>query len=259
LSNSAGQVLKTTISVNGRFEFLDLKPGTYKLKYPAPLPSGARVSGGVENPLTLVVPVGLPFRARGGGYYLPPTTPLLQKSLVLDLNAHAEPTRTQLQWINNSGSENDYFTLEKQDPTTGIFNKIETINSKNSLTNEVYTAYDGDITEGENTYRIQLKMLDGSIKMSENKTVFFENFDNIRIYPNPASDYIDLDLRKYEGKKVTLTVYNQVGKRLKSQVIEKASSASVHLDMSGQGDGQMLLRVSSEGRREVMKKFLIQH
>jgi hypothetical protein len=144
--------------------------------------------------LTAGVRNGVSFR------YNNPATALLQNTR-LDLKAHAEPTRSQLQWLNNTGSQNDYFTLEKQNSLTGDFDKIETFNSKNSLTNEVYTAYDNEITEGANTYRIQLKMLDGSIKISDSKTILYKNLESIRIFPNPASDFVDIDLKKYEGKK----------------------------------------------------------
>ena len=81
------------------------------------------------------------------------------------------------------------------------------------------------------------------------------NLNDIRIYPNPASDYIEVDLKQYEGKKVTLYIYNQVGKIVQMQQIERASA----LDMNRQTSGQMLLRVTAEGRREMTQKFVIQN
>jgi hypothetical protein len=77
--------------------------------------------------------------------------------------------------------------------------------------------------------------------------------------PNEHHAYLAVGRYATSGKKVTLYVYDQVGRLIKSQVIENASSAPVRLDMSSHGDGQMLLRVSAEGRREVTKKFVIQH
>ena len=41
-----------------------------------------------------------------------------------------EPTRSRLTWVSNLGSKTDYFTVQKQDNTTGEFVKLETINNK---------------------------------------------------------------------------------------------------------------------------------
>jgi hypothetical protein len=50
-------------------------------------------------------------------------------------------------------------------------------------------------------------MLDGQVK-----TLTYKNLNDIRIYPNLASDYIEVDLKQYEGKKASLYIYNQVDK-----------------------------------------------
>ena len=181
----------------------------------------------------------------------------LSKNTILDINAFAEAQRAQIQWVNNTGNQNDFFTVEKLNNTSGNFEKIETVNSKSTEVNEVYNVYDNAITEGANTYRVLLTMLDGQVKTSALKTLTYKNLNDIRIYPNPASDYIEVDLKQYEGKKVTLYIYNQVGKLVHTQQIERASATPIHLDMDKQTNGQMLLRVTAEGHREVTKKFVI--
>jgi hypothetical protein len=183
----------------------------------------------------------------------------LSKNVILDINAVAEAQRAQIQWVNNTGSQNDFFIVEKRNNVSGSFEKIETVNSKPTESNEVYTVYDNAITEGDNTYRIQLTMLDGQVKTSAVKTLIYKNVNDIRIYPNPASDFIEVDLKQYEGKKVTLSIYNQVGKLVHTQQIERASATPTYLNLDKQTSGQMLLRVTAEGYREVTKKFVIQN
>ena len=96
--------------------------------------------------------------------------------------------------------------------------------------------------------------------LAQQPIISVENtLNDIRIYPNPASDYIEVDLKQYEGKEATLYIYNQVGKIVQMQQIERASATPVHLDMNRQTSGQMLLRVTAEGRREVTQKFVIQN
>ena len=181
----------------------------------------------------------------------------LSKNTILDINAFAEAQRAQIQWVNNTGNQNDFFTVEKLNNTSGNFEKIETVNSKSTEVNEVYNVYDNAITEGANTYRVLLTMLDGQVKTSALKTLTYKNLNDIRIYPNPASDYIEVDLKQYEGKKVSLYIYNQVGKLVHTQQIERASATPIHLNMDKQTSGQMLLRVTAEGHREVTKKFVV--
>ena len=183
----------------------------------------------------------------------------LSKNTILDINAFAESQRAQIQWINNTGSYNDFFTVEKRNNVSGNFEKIETVNSKPIEGNEVYSIYDNAITEGDNTYRVQLTMFDGQVKTSAIKTLTYQNLNDVRIFPNPASDFIDVDLKSYEGKKVTLYIYNQVGKLILTQQIKRASATPIHLDIDKQTSGQMLLRVTAEGRKEVTKKFVIQN
>jgi hypothetical protein len=188
-----------------------------------------------------------------------PTSTALSTQETFAFEAQAVEGRAKLQWVTNA-DDIDYFNIERKD-ANGDF---EILDRQNALSTEnglkTYTFTDFNPLEGDNFYRIHT-ILNGNTppQYSEVKKVSFIKKEDVGIFPNPASDFIDIDLRKYEGKKVTLSVYNQVGKLLKIQVIEKASSEPVHLDLGGQGDGQMLLRISAEGRREVMKKFLIQH
>jgi hypothetical protein len=235
------------------YEFRGLKSGTYTIKVPDTLPQGYILV--TQKPI--VFTLGISVTNSVEIIYRNPLAAALVQTTVLDLNIHCEPSRAQLQWVNNTGLQNDFFTLEKQNPTTGDFDKLETVNSKATETNEVYTAYDNAVTEGDNTYRIALTLLDGTVKTSALKTVNFKGLNDIRIFPNPADEFINVDLRKYEGKTVSLFIYNSVGLLVKKQTIEKVSAAPQQIDVQGFGAGSYLLRVQSEGKREVTRLFNI--
>ena len=179
--------------------------------------------------------------------------------LVLDLTAAAELHKVKLVWANNTGYKNDYFEVEKLNEKSSIFEKIALINSQNGDKMESYTAFDEQPTEGDNIYRINLIGTDGTTKVSNQSVVKFNKAYDFRIFPNPASDYIDVDLKQYEGKTVTLQVYNSFGKVISTQQVERASSLPVHLDLNPIAAGQYLIRVTSEGRKAAVKKFVIQN
>jgi hypothetical protein len=177
---------------------------------------------------------------------------------VLQIEAATEGHKARIEWINNTGAKNDYFTLEKLSPTTGEFEKLERINNKSAIDeNEQYLTYDNDPSEGDNVYRVKATYLDGSTKISDTKTLTFKGLDNVSLFPNPARDYVDIDLKKFNGLQVTISVYNQFGKLIQSAQVEKASSAPFHLEFGDVATGSYLIRVQAQGKREVMRKIQI--
>ena len=86
---------------------------------------------------------------------------------------------------------------------------------------------------------------------------FAKNTEGVRLFPNPANDYVDIDLKKYDGLQVTITVYNQFGKLIQTAQIEKASTAPYHLEFGDVATGAYLIRVQAQGKREVTRKLQI--
>jgi hypothetical protein len=183
---------------------------------------------------------------------------LQSNNVVLDLTAQSDLHRVRLGWVNNTGDDNDYFDVEKFNTTTGDFDKLTTLNSKSGDDLAYYNAFDESPTDGDNTYRINLISKDGTTKTSNLSTVKFTKTPDFRIFPNPASDYIDVDLKQYAGKAVTLQVYNSFGKLMTTQQVDRATSATVHVELGAQASGEYLLRVTTQGRRDVVKKFVVQ-
>jgi hypothetical protein len=99
--------------------------------------------------------------------------------------------------------------------------------------------------------------LDGSTKVSDAKTLTFKGMENISLFPNPANDYVDIDLKKYNGLQVAISVYNQFGKLIQSAQVEKASSAPFHLEFGDVSSGSYLIRIQAQGKKEVMRKLQI--
>ena len=73
------------------------------------------------------------------------------------------------------------------------------------------------------------------------------------MFPNPANDYIDVDLKSFEGHAVGISVCNQFGKLMSFDQEAKASAAPFRLDISGNAAGSYLIRIQPEGKRELTK------
>jgi spore coat protein A, manganese oxidase len=192
--------------------------------------------------------------------YRSATVPLAQSNY-LTMNAAAEPTRAFIEWVNNTGFKNDYFTVEKISKTTGLFEQLEVVNntSKDDAVTH-YATYDNVPTEGDNIYRVKLTHQDGSVVFSESKVLNFSNLNVIRVFPNPVNDVLTVDLSSYKNQEVTVYLYNYLGQEM---VFQKANSqlnnGLLDLNVAQQQTGNYRLRVTAKGRRDVVQSVMIAH
>ena len=182
-----------------------------------------------------------------------------QSAKVFEASASAEAARNRVDFTNNLGYEVDYFTVQKLNPVTSEFEKLELLNNKvsdNSL--QSYSVYDKHPTEGDNTYRVEITNLDGQKSASELLKVNFSKVLGVNIYPNPAVDYIEVDMKEFAGSNVTMTLYNQIGVQVISRSIDKANIGTTeHFDLSLLNNGQYLLRVTAKDKRAVTKMITV--
>ncbi len=184
----------------------------------------------------------------------------LDGNQTLAMEANAEPKRTFIEWVNNTGYKNDFFTVEKINNATGQFEKLEIVNSQsNDKTQTQYVAYDNAPTEGDNTYRIKATFQDGTSTYSEAKTVQFKGLSDARIYPNPASDAFTIDLSNYKDQAVDIYLYNYLGQQILSQKIDKVENTEVEMNVANQLSGNYMIRIKSKNKREVTKSVTITH
>jgi Secretion system C-terminal sorting domain len=181
----------------------------------------------------------------------------LVKDEQISMRATAETNRSRVEWTNNTGYKNDFFTLEKENPKSGSFETLAIVSNKYaSDIHEYYTIYDNAPTEGDNVYRVKVTYVDGISKTSEIQTIKFNATEGIRLYPNPAIDVVGVDLSNYKGQAVTIALYNQFGQQVLTQQIEKASG-TVNLDVSQNTTGNYMVRVVSKGRKDVIQQLHI--
>lgn len=188
----------------------------------------------------------------------PPTTSNLQSTAQLAFNGIAETNRIKLEWFNNTGYKNDYFVIQKLD-TDGEFKDYKVMNIESNKDSELrfYSDYDMQPTEGDNTYRVKTVFTDGNSMISDLKLVNFKAIGQVQVFPNPASDYIEVNLDNYLGKAVELRLYNQYGQVIKMQSVELASSSKEKIDLISLPSGMYNLLISSKGVRDNIIKVIV--
>jgi Secretion system C-terminal sorting domain len=160
--------------------------------------------------------------------------------------------------VSNTSFKNDYYTVQKLSEKTGDFEDLEVINEVNKTAElQHFTTYDSRPTEGGNFYRLKLTQMDGSTKFSETKKVVFGKMSGVNIFPNPSSEYVDIDLSLYKGQTVNIYLYNTFGHQVAFKTVENVEEIPVRLDISTYTAGNFLLRVTAKGKRDVTKQVII--
>jgi hypothetical protein len=186
------------------------------------------------------------------------STQNLTQNTILNLDATAEGNKSHVSWVNNTGTVNDYFILQRFNPNTGVYEDLLTVNTKTVEGNEYYTSFDNEPSEGDNIYRVKLVLNDGTSRFSDEKTVVFHTTNGIVLYPNPAHDILTINFKGYTGKAIDITVFDVQGKRLMSKHIDKLQTSDYTLEIpENTAVGQHLILIEAKGKKDVVRLFTI--
>ena len=177
---------------------------------------------------------------------------------VLEMEAKPEFNRARIEFGDNTGYKNDYYEVEKLNTKSGKFERLAIVNNTNFDNQTTYqSVYDSAPTEGDNFYRVRVVYLDSLSKVSTVKKLSFNGLETIKVFPNPANDYVEVDLSKFNNETVSVYLYNAFGQKVDFQDIQKGKAATVRFDVSNQQSGSYWVRVTAQGKRDVMKKVQI--
>lgn len=79
----------------------------------------------------------------------------------------------------------------------------------------------------------------------------------IKLFPNPTSDLVQLDLSEYAGKSAQIEVYSMLGERFDSQQISELSKELLQLDLSSYEAGTYTFSISIEGHNRIAKTVVV--
>jgi hypothetical protein len=176
---------------------------------------------------------------------------------VFEFNAKADNRVAKLQWVSNGGLKNDYYAVEKADET-GAFQELNILNaSTGDETPTVFDYTDESPKEGDNHYRIKTVDNNGTPQYSAVKTVNFKDISDANVFPNPANDVLNIDLKSYEGHSVGIQVYNAMGKLITVSQVDKATASPYQISINDMPVGSYLIRILPEGKRAVTKQVKI--
>lgn len=197
---TAGQIqAQTTISIFGFTftRFLAIYSGNgssttspYNLNCNGSNPNTCKngfVYGPVINSQTSIANGFVVFTAFGTDSPLPVVLGSFSASLTAD-------NSVLVSWSTEQEVNSSYFSVERSSNGTG-FTDIGSVSAKgNSAIVSTYSFTDNSAQNGVNYYRLKMVDLDGSFVYSQVSVVNSDLVQNVRVFPNPASNYIYITL-----------------------------------------------------------------
>lgn len=257
---TAGNV-PNSIAVNGKTSLA----GEIVIKFdPAYIPTIGDVfeiitsTGEISGTFTNITLEGLPagmvwqtnYNTNSTSFKIVSATPLPVK--LISFYAKAQDNQVQLTWQTSSETNSDGFDIERSENGKD-FEKIGFVKteSQNGNSNEKlgYSFTDETPIEGNNFYRLKQIDLDGKFVYSQIKSVKIEGQNSLKIYPNPASDFIYIKTFGQKIKSVELL-------DAKGSSIYKSNNTENKIDINNKTAGIYFLNIEKVDGKLVVKKVL---
>jgi len=160
-------------------------------------------------------------------------------------------------WTTATEINNDYFTIERSADGRS-FEQVSVI--KGAINSSIplrYFTTDKTPLSGKSYYRLRQTDLDGKFTNSFIVTVEVNaNLTQLRIYPNPAHNLVNMQLPGFTDKKIVWQVQDQTGRVLKQQINE-THCANLIIDITDIPPGIYFFIVKTDDNKSI-KKFVKQ-
>lgn len=80
---------------------------------------------------------------------------------------------------------------------------------------------------------------------------------DVVLYPNPATRFVNLDMSALAGQSADVEVYNSIGVSLKNYHVETVGQEPLRIELAGFAVGHYYVQIRSEGYRPMVRKFVV--
>ena len=162
----------------------------------------------------------------------------------------------ELVWLHKGDHLVNQYILERSADGQD-FEEIFSQPSKKDAAADVYEGYDFDPLTGMNYYRVKMLNEDGSVSYSEVKALEYKDLIDFALFPNPANQYVDLNLETVVGKNVSIEVFDNLGINVLAKEIGEVTSKYHRLDIRPLKEGHYIVWIQVEGRRPVARQLFV--
>jgi hypothetical protein len=165
-----------------------------------------------------------------------------------------------IQWTTASELHNDYFEVERSRNGKEFYAVSQPILSKgehgNSSTVLDYSFIDNYPQSGHNYYRLKQVDLDGKIVYSQAVDVYFGDNTPVRVYPNPATDLLQVEIQTTRNMDVQVFVTDATGRQvLNNQTLLYSGSNTLQIPLFSLQSGVYFVHVKNKQGLNVVQEF----
>jgi uncharacterized protein len=182
------------------------------------------------------------------GFNLAQTLPVT----IINFSAVKESNRSKISWTTTQEINSKEFVIERSANGTTWQAIAKIAATGNSSNTNNYQVIDQNPLKGNNLYRLKSVDADNKVTLSATRRVNFDNRFTYSIYPNPASDYLQITTDNATGSYTTVQILNSQSQVLLTKQLTGAQPSTLHI--SALNAGVYFIRiVASDGSVEVQK------
>ncbi|MDZ7877966.1 MAG: GEVED domain-containing protein [Saprospiraceae bacterium] len=176
---------------------------------------------------------------------------------VLELDATKTPESVQVVWATNSSRKNALFILERSADGkffTPIY-EADAFKPTDELID--YHFEDKQALEGANYYRLRLIYLDKSETTTKPIFVKMDTYNDFTLYPNPTTEGVSIDVKKWLGKAVMIDISDNLGCIVLTQKLDAQHNRLHTINVENLTNGSYFVRLITANQRPLVKKLVI--
>ena len=159
----------------------------------------------------------------------------------------------ELSWLSEKANDIQYFEVETS-PDGVLFNKTAEVRFASA--NMTYSFIDKAPAIGVNYYRVKQVNKNGHYAYTSIKSVNFSNVtlsaNQLKVYPNPSTEYIQVQLTSRPKSVIESVIYDLSGKKLMR--ISFKEDEQLKLNISQLKSGFYILRLTDEATQKIIGK-----
>jgi hypothetical protein len=175
--------------------------------------------------------------------------------ILANFSAVVDNGGVDLAWTTDLEVNSDHFVVQSSTNAGASWDNIATVNAQgNSVAAVNYSFNDKKPATGTSEYRLEMVDRDGKYAFSTVKAVRIGLMSSVSVYPNPATDYVNIALSGDASVSANIRLVNLAGQVLMEKNVSNAGGTIVPLTVSSFPQGSYLIVVTgSDGTKQVNK------
>jgi hypothetical protein len=170
-------------------------------------------------------------------------------------NAVANNGAVDLAWTTEMEINSDHFNIQSSTNAGANWNTIGTVAAAGNSAIELnYSFVDGHPAQGTTQYRLVMVDRNGSTAYSQVVAVRIGAIASVSVYPNPATDYVNITVSGDASVTANIRLLNLAGAVMLEKTVTNAGGTTIPLSVSGYPSGNYLIVITgSDGSKQVNK------